>query len=353
MSTHTRHPKAFRLDAEDDKPAAPTRSKKEGRAPRHVPAPKIEWHDETAEAENLPPRAPVRPAPLTRSRRRWGTLLFAAMAGFLSLAFGQWAYGLVESFFARSAWLGWTATGLLAAAGLAALAIVLREALALARLRTLERLQADAAHATATDDADAAARVMSGLKSLYAGRADTAWGLSRLAEHEADIIDPAGRIRLAERDLIAPLDEEGQRIIARTARRVTLLTAVSPNAALDVIFVAMQNLKMLRQLAALYGGRPGTIGTLRLARMVVAHLAVAGGLALSDTVIQHLIGKGLAGRLSARFGEGTVNGILTARIGRAALDLTRPLPFASTNPPALTDLMREVVRLGDAEAPAK
>ena len=38
-------------------------------------------------------------------------------------------------------------------------------------------------------------------------------------------------------------------------------------------------------------------------------------------LIQHLVGKGLLGRLSARFGEGAVNGILTSRIGLAARDL--------------------------------
>jgi len=349
MSPAPRRPRAFRLDTGDSRPAA-VKEKPKARSPRVLPGPKIEWHDEAAEAASLPARLPARPAAPTRHRRRWGAVLFAATAGFLSLAAGQWALGLVEGFFARSVWLGWTATGLLAAAGLAALAIALREVLALARLKTLARLQADAAHALATDEAEASLRVLAGLKSLYGGRADTAWGLARLAEHQADIIDPADRIRLAERDLVAPLDAEGQHIIARTARRVTLLTAVAPHAALDIAFVAMQNLKMLRQLAELYGGRPGTIGTLRLARMVVGHLAVTGGLALSDTLVQQLVGKGLVGRLSARFGEGAVNGILTARIGRAALDLTRPLPFAAAVPPSLVDLVREVARLSPSGA---
>jgi len=349
MTKASRQPQAFRLEPEDEKPAAAAKTK--ARKPRSLPTPKIEWEDETASAAQLPARPPRRPAPLARPRRRWGLLLAAGLAGFLALAAGHWAYGLVESFFARAPWLGWTATGLLAAAGVAALAITLREIVGLARLRTLEHLQTDAAHALASDDAAASARVLHGLKRLYAGRPDAAWGLSRLSEHEGDIIDPADRVRLAERDLVAPLDEEARRIIARSARRVTLLTAVAPHAALDIVFVAALNLRMLRQLAELYGGRPGTIGTMRLARMVVGHLAVTGGLALSDTLVQQLIGKGLAGRLSARFGEGAVNGILTARIGRAALDLTRPVPFAATPAPALVDLMREVATIAADQAP--
>ena len=158
-------------------------------------------------------------------------------------------------------------------------------------------------------------------------------------------MDPADRVKLAERDLMKPLDEEANRIIARAARRVSVVTAFAP-AALDIALVGAQNLRMLRELATLYGGRPGTLGTMRLAKMVAGHLAVTGGLALSDGVISAVIGKGLLGRLSARFGEGAVNGILTARIGLAALELCRPLPFLTQPKPGLSDFMREVVSFG-------
>ena len=147
---------------------------------------------------------------------------------------------------------------------------------------------------------------------------------SALRQHDSDIMDPRDRVRLADRYLVAPRDEEAHRIIARAARRVTLLTTVTPAAALDILFVAAQNLRMMRELATLYGGRPSALATFRLARMVVGHLAVTGGLALSDNLLQHVVGKGLLGRLSARFGEGAVNGILTARIGLAARDVCRP-----------------------------
>jgi putative membrane protein len=100
---------------------------------------------------------------------------------------------------------------------------------------------------------------------------------------------------------------------------------------------------MLRELARLYGGRPSALATLRLARMVLGHLAVTGGLALSDNLIQHIVGKGLLGRLSARFGEGAVNGILTARIGLAARDVCRPVPQEASAKESLGHLLRELV----------
>jgi putative membrane protein len=116
-----------------------------------------------------------------------------------------------------------------------------------------------------------------------------------------------------------------------------------------MLFVATINLRMMREVASLYGGRPSTLATFRLVRMVLSHLAVAGGLALSDTLLQNLIGKGLLGRLSARFGEGAVNGILTARVGLAARDVCRPIPQEASAKETLGSLMRELVSM-DEEA---
>jgi len=72
---------------------------------------------------------------------------------------------------------------------------------------------------------------------------------------------------------------------------------------------------------------------------------VTGGLALTDSFVQQFVGKGLLGRLSSRFGEGAVNGILTTRIGLAALDLTRPIPFSPEMKPNLSDFLKNVVSL--------
>ena len=68
-------------------------------------------------------------------------------------------------------------------------------------------------------------------------------------------------------------------------------------------------LRMVRQLAVLYGGRPGALGMLRLFRQVVSHLAVTGGVGVADGVVQQVVGHGLAARLSARLGEGMINGL--------------------------------------------
>ena len=54
---------------------------------------------------------------------------------------------------------------------------------------------------------------------------------------------------------------------------------------------------------------------------------------------QQILGHGVAARLSARLGEGVVNGMLTARVGIAAIEVCRPLPYLNGAPPRLADVL--------------
>ena len=156
-------------------------------------------------------------------------------------------------------------------------------------------------------------------------------------------------IRLAERELMTPLDQEARRLVSSAAQRVSIVTAVSPRAVIDVLFVFAAALRLIRQLARLYGGRPGALGMFRLMRHVIAHLAITGGMAASDSLIQQVLGHGIAAKLSQRLGEGVLNGLLTARLGLAAIDVTRPLPFTALPRPALADLAKDLLRKRDGE----
>ncbi len=335
MNTKSDHraPQAFKLEQETTtKKTKPT---------------KIEFAPEEPEQElaTIPVLAEQRVA----MRPRWGFIFISALASLFALWLGLTATQIVEDFFARSPFLGYVALIVASVAGFAALAIIFREIWGLFRLRRIERLQRAASHALNQDDATSADLAVSGLKRLYANRADSAWNLKNLNLHSDDIMDPRDRVRLAERYLVDPLDEAAHRIIAKRARRVTLLTTVTPAAALDMLFVGAQNLRMLREIASLYGGRPSTLATLRLSRMVLTHLAVAGGLALSDNFLHLFVGKGLLGRLSARFGEGAVNGILTARIGLAAREVCRPIPQENSKRETLASLVKELANFSNSD----
>ena len=134
------------------------------------------------------------------------------------------------------------------------------------------------------------------------------------------------------------------------SKRVALVTTISPRALVDVLFVALADPPpdpAARD--ALCAAGPGTLGFLRLTRAAITHLAVTGGIAAGDSLVQQILGHGIAARLSARLGEGVINGLLTARVGIAAIEVCRPLPFVNGKPPRLADVMAELRRIGSED----
>jgi putative membrane protein len=111
-----------------------------------------------------------------------------------------------------------------------------------------------------------------------------------------------------------------------------------------VAYVLIENMRLLRALATLYGGRPGLLGALKLGRMVLAHIVATGGIAMTDDLLGQFLGQDILRRLSRRLGEGVFNGALTARIGTVAVEVCRPLPFIEAAPVRLRDFMGELLR---------
>lgn len=275
---------------------------------------------------------------------RWGLLLTSALAGAGSLAAGLWFTRFVSVGLERDDWLGLVIRGLLAVAGVAALVILLHEGLGWRRLSRLGRLRRNVDDALAKKDLAAERKAADRILGLYSGRVELAWSLARVKSHRADVQDPKGLLTLVERDLIAGLDTAARRQITTAAKRVATVTALSPLASIALGFVVFENLRLLRRLATIYGGRPGFAGSLRLARSVIGHLIAAGGLALTDDLLGQFIGQDVLRRLSKRLGEGAFNGALTARIGVATIAEVRPLPFLEAEPLRVRDILAEVIR---------
>ncbi len=341
MSEKTRRPATFKLD---DVNVVVVDADEPGRLARGTV--RI-----TPEPDPVLLPAAIEPQPAVPVRRRfgWGTLFWIATGGLVLLGAGLGTVKLIEDLFARSESLGYLGLGLAAAAGVALAVVTGRELFGLMRLAAIEKLHARAGAVIASDDRAESRAVVHDLLKLAHQNPHLARARAALTEHSGDIIDGADMIRLAERELMTPLDQEARRIVSTTAQRVSVVTAVSPRALFDVLFVFVAALRMIRQLARLYGGRPGTLGMISLLRHVITHLAITGGMAAGDTLLQQMLGHGIAAKLSQRLGEGVLNGLLTARLGLAAIDVTRPLPFTALPRPALTDLASDLLRKRDDE----
>ena len=277
-----------------------------------------------------------RPSPL--ARWFWGFLL--GLIGFVA-SLAAWDY--ITGLLARSPLLGMIATVLVAGFLLVLLVVALRELAAFSRLRRLDDIHKSAAVALSSHDLGQARQTIAQLNRLYAGREDTAWGRTALAERQGEVLDADGLLGLAEQTVLAPLDARATREIEAAARQVATVTAIVPLALADVITALASSLRMIRRIAEIYGGRSGTFGSWRLTRSVFTHLVATGAVAVGDDLIGSIAGGGVLSKVSRRFGEGVINGALTARVGIAAMEVCRPLPFHATAKPSVTALCRRAL----------
>lgn len=273
----------------------------------------------------------------TSGLAKWFWSLLAAIFGFV-VSLATWDY--VNGLLARSPVLGMVAFGLVVLFCLVLAFMALKEIAAFARLRRLDRVHAAATAAAASGDLAAARDVVKRLDKLYAGRDDAAWGRARLAERMGDVLDADGLLGLAETTLLAPLDARAVREVEAAARQVATVTAIVPLALADVFTALTANLRMIRRIAEIYGGRSGTFGSWRLTRTVLTHLVATGAVAVGDDLIGSIAGGGVLSKVSRRFGEGVINGALTARVGVAALEVCRPLPYHATKRPSVTAIVK-------------
>ncbi|WP_417248250.1 YcjF family protein [Celeribacter sp.] len=334
-------PVSFDIEAE----AAPKKTAKAGAKATTKAVPEIS----PATADPVPDAPPVARPPAAMERAaalaarkpsalaRWFWRLFAALFTFvISLA----AYDFIAGLIARNEILGWIALGLTGAFIAVLSAIALRELAAFARLKRIDTLHAQAEDALRDKDANAARAVTDKLLALYRQRDDLAWGRERLTERRGEIFDADGVLHLAERELLAPLDAAARREVEAASRQVAAVTALVPLALADVFAALTSNLRMIRRIAEIYGGRSGTLGSWRVTKTVLTHLVATGAVAVGDDLIGSVAGGGMLAKVSRRFGEGVVNGALTARVGVAAIEVCRPLPFSAEKRPSVSSLVK-------------
>jgi putative membrane protein len=277
-----------------------------------------------------------------RSRRPWLRLFFGAGAVLLVGWLGLEAYDFVLGLVARSPILGVGFAVVLALVALGAIGALGRELADLRRLERAEQLRLTGERLIASEVHGQADAYVEQLERLYRGRTDLAEPLARFRRQTSDALNDGERLRLFARTVLAPVDRQARRLVTRGARDIGALTALSPLGLLDSAIVLWRTLTMLRAIAQLYGVRPGPAASIRLLRRTLAHVLAAGvGELVSDAAVE-TAGASLLSVISTRIGQGAVHGLLAARLGLAALQICRPLPFVEGELPSMKQLPAEL-----------
>ncbi len=282
-----------------------------------------------------PPSAPARP---------WRRLLLWSAGLLLVGLTGLEAHDLLVELFERSAWLGGGFALLLGGLTAGALGVFGREVISLARLARAEHLRQDSERLLTSEVHGQAGGLLERIERLYRDRADTGAAVARFHAQASDALNDGEQLRLFAATVLGPLDQRAYQLVRRGARDIGALTALSPLGLLDSALVLTRTLAMLRAIARLYGVRPGAATSARLLRQALLNLLAADiGELLSDAAVE-ATGATLLGVLSAKAGQGVMNGLLAARLGLAAMQLCRPLPFTQGQLPSLRQLRAELFK---------
>lgn len=317
------------------------------RKPQVLELTSVEMESEAPVFTDLPSASETQGAGASRGFK-WLALFGSGLAGLAVLGITLWAENLVRTLLERQPALGWVALGLLALAALGLIGFIAKETRAIMRLEKLDDLRESFQKAYDEEDTPAARKALDQVSAIYRGHPNTAHGRATFEQQRVGVLDAQDLIVIAEETLMDPLDKEAVRLVSTSARRVSLVTALSPRALVDIAMVAFQCVTLTRQIAQLYGARPGVLGAMKLIRHMMAHLAITGGIAATEGLVSQVLGHSLAARLSTRLGEGVINGLLTARVGIAAIAVTRPMPHIAGNGPTLSEVTRGIAGLGGA-----
>ena len=113
-------------------------------------------------------------------------------------------------------WAG-SALGLVVLGGLALLVLLVREIVALLRLRRINKIHARAVIAAEGDDRETALAVLDDVEQLRKRRPETARGRAALAGHRKEIIDGRDLIALGESELLLSFDADAHRMVMNSA----------------------------------------------------------------------------------------------------------------------------------------
>lgn len=143
---------------------------------------------------------------------------------------------------------------------------------------------------------------------------------------------------------LKPLDQEATKRVSTYCIQTGVGVAISPWASLDMLLSLWRSIKMIDDIAQVYGVRPSLPNRLRLLKRVINQLLFVGATELlTETALAEFGLQGITSTLSARAGQGIGAGFYTARIGIAAMTVTRPIAFNEHNKPKTKKVAAEMI----------
>ncbi len=146
-----------------------------------------------------------------------------------------------------------------------------------------------------------------------------------------------------DNSLLPVLDEKAKKLIHNASVQAALSTAVSPVPILDMVLIVWRSTLLTKEIAALYGFRPGGLTTIVLLKQGIINVAFAGAAELATDFTNEAAGSTVLAKVSQSAGQGIVNGILLARLGYGIMEACRPIESDEKRESFVSSILRSII----------
>ncbi|MBF0447242.1 MAG: TIGR01620 family protein [Magnetococcales bacterium] len=249
----------------------------------------------------------------------------------------------LQAQFARSQALGWGFGLLSMAVGGALLAVVVAEIKSYRAVQKISILQDQVKKINQRGVYGNGLAFTTKIMAGYRNRTELEPGFRQFQEVMDSNLDDREILALFSEHVFEQVDKKAYDIVVKNASVSALLTAISPMLWLDALLFLWRNIRMIRQIALCYGFRPGFVGTISLVKGVLQGVMLSATTSFLTEEATNSVGTSVASVLFAKAGQGMANGLLSARVGIQAMQLSRPIPFSAEQRPSLKRVRSEMV----------
>ncbi len=210
-------------------------------------------------------------------------------------------------------------------------------------LRELESIRNLAARIGYSKDKGQASLLVQELQTFYAGKPQSGL-LEDAIKKLPDYSDDSEVLIHMERHFFQGLDNAAIQRVSEHSLYTGTAIALSPWAIMDASLALWRNVRMVEEISAIYGFRPGYGNRVKLLRMVIGKMAFVGGTqVLINSAAESASRLGVGIPVVAAFAQGVGAAIYTGRIGIAAIDCTRPAKFIEGEEPRVSTLIPPII----------
>lgn len=128
-----------------------------------------------------------------------------------------------------------------------------------------------------------------------------------------------------DNSVLSVLDKKAKQKIHNASVQVALSTAISPVPLVDMVLIVWRSTMLTKDIAAIYGYKPGAFTTILLLKQGAMNALFAGVTELATDLLSDVTSSSFISKISYSAGQGIANGILMARLGYGVMEACRPI----------------------------